>query len=107
MWSLKIPPFSVCASFCFFPANRAVEVNEMWRVRQKELALDRRHGGTSRDLNRSHSDGNLSRCSGRFGMDDNCAAASASCSSKRESDHYSEGLRDEELEMFLNSRYYC
>ena len=39
-------------------------------------------------------------------MDDNCAAASVSCSSKRESDHYSEGLRDEELEMFLNSRYY-
>ncbi|KAI9081480.1 hypothetical protein K1719_036626 [Acacia pycnantha] len=38
--------------------NRAVEVNEMWQVRQKELGLDKRH----------------------------------------------EGLKDEELELFLNSR---
>ncbi|XP_028787153.1 AP-3 complex subunit delta-1-like [Neltuma alba] len=86
-------------------ANRAVDVNEMWRVRQKELELDKRHEGRSKDQNpgnRSHRDGNSLRSAGRFAMDDN--TASASCSSKGEPDHCPEGLRDEELEMFLNSR---
>ncbi|XP_054793220.1 uncharacterized protein LOC129298804 [Prosopis cineraria] len=88
-------------------ANRAVEVNEMWRVRQKELDLDKRREGTSRDQNsgdRSRRDGSSSRSTGRFAMDDNNATPSASCSSKGETDHCPEGLRDEELEMFLNSR---
>ncbi|KAI9121145.1 hypothetical protein K1719_008178 [Acacia pycnantha] len=89
-------------------ANRAVEVNEMWQVRQKELDLDKRREGTSRDQNsgnRSHRDGNLLRSTGRFAVDDNSTTASASCSSRREpADRCPEGLRDEELELFLNSR---
>lgn len=87
--------------FILFSANRAVEVNEMWRVRQKELDLDKRHEGTSRD----QWDGNSSRSTGRFALDDNSTTASASCSSRTEpADHSPEGLRDEELELFLNSR---
>ncbi|XP_061370094.1 uncharacterized protein LOC133312834 isoform X2 [Gastrolobium bilobum] len=72
---------------CFLPANRAVEVNEMWRVRQKELELDKRVKGTSIDKSsgdRSHSDGNSSRSTGRQAVIDDNTRTSASCSSKRE-----------------------
>lgn len=66
-------------------ANRAVEVNEMWRLRQKEVELDKRVkeeaiGKSSRD--RSHRDDYSSRGTGRHaGID---TKTSASCSSKRE-----------------------
>ncbi|XP_021814487.1 transcription initiation factor TFIID subunit 3 isoform X2 [Prunus avium] len=92
-------------------ANRAVEVNEMWRLRQKEIELDNRLKGKmkyeSRN-DRSQRDSNCSRSSskGHDVTDDN---ASPTCSSrKREYDscHSREEncLRDEELEEFLHSR---
>ncbi|MED6176972.1 hypothetical protein PIB30_093322 [Stylosanthes scabra] len=67
-------------------ANRAVEVNEMWRVRQKELELDKRAKGTTKDKSigyKSHRDRDSSRSPGRHGGFDNSSNASASCSSKR------------------------
>ncbi|KAJ1429480.1 hypothetical protein SESBI_08248 [Sesbania bispinosa] len=88
-------------------ANRAVEVNEMWRVRQKELELDNRVKGTSIDISsgdRSRRDDISSRSAGRNAAIDNSTRTSASCSSKREYEHSPEGLKDEELEEFLHSR---
>lgn len=85
-------------------------MNEMWRVRQKELELDKRLKVTSRDKScsdRSHRDGNSSRSMGRLATVDDGDNSSTSCSSKRDYDHCPEGLRDDELEKFLNSRYYC
>ncbi|KAI9182466.1 hypothetical protein LWI28_025675 [Acer negundo] len=92
-------------------ANRSVEVNEMWRVRQKELELNDRLKGRSREESncRRHTDVvNSSRSSSkRHGIDtDN---ASASCLSRKRAyeSSYSredEGLRDEEIEKFLQSR---
>ncbi|KDP35907.1 hypothetical protein JCGZ_09879 [Jatropha curcas] len=92
-------------------ANRAVEVNEMWRVRQKEIELDDRLKDRSRHENSSSSNRreivNSPRSgSTRHAVNDNNTIASCS-SSKRASDCYSredEGLRDEEVEEFLNSR---
>ncbi|KAE9595041.1 hypothetical protein Lal_00041376 [Lupinus albus] len=67
-------------------ANRSVEVNEMWRLRQKELELDERVKGTSKDKNnadRSHWDGNSSSSPRKNAFAVN-STSSASCSSKRE-----------------------
>ncbi|XP_057758568.1 uncharacterized protein LOC130979208 [Arachis stenosperma] len=67
-------------------ANRAVEVNEMWRVRQKELELDKQAKGTRKDKSsgyQSHRDHDSSRSPGRHTGFDNSSNASASCSSKR------------------------
>lgn len=108
--------------------NRAVEVDEMWRVRQKELELDDKLKGTSRDY-RSHTsrDGyseSFGRPSKRHDSNTSCSSRkrsyedpskedkrrdpNASCSlSKRSYEDYSkedEGLRDEEIEEFLHSR---
>ncbi|CAJ2648834.1 unnamed protein product [Trifolium pratense] len=89
-------------------ANRAVEVNEMWRARQKELELDKRVTCTSsRDKSsddKRHRDHYSSRSSGRHSGDDRSTSASTSCSTKKEYEHTPEGLRDEELEEFLHSR---
>lgn len=92
-------------------ANRAVEVNEMWRLRQKEIELDNRLKGKMKDESRNdrsrrHSNCSRSSSKGHDVTDDN---ASPTCSSrKREYDscHSREenGLRDEELEEFLHSR---
>ncbi|RDX96038.1 hypothetical protein CR513_21359, partial [Mucuna pruriens] len=68
-------------------ANRAVEVNEMWRLRQKELELDKRVKEKSIDKNsrdRSHRDDSSSRVTGRHAGIDNGTKTSTSCSSKRE-----------------------
>ncbi|OMO92131.1 hypothetical protein COLO4_17824 [Corchorus olitorius] len=90
-------------------ANRAVEVNEMWRARQKELELNDRIKGRSKDdsrHSRSHKDISNSPRSTIRRHDSN---ASASCSSSKRvaESSYSpedEGLRDEEIEEFLQSR---
>ncbi|KAL3814345.1 hypothetical protein ACJIZ3_015613 [Penstemon smallii] len=90
-------------------ANRAVEVNEMWRLREKQLELDNRlertrNGSSSR---RNHEDGRES-CSSR-----DCTelepSASASLTSKKRTFHGlpsvdDEGLKDDEIEEFLHSR---
>ncbi|KAB2091928.1 hypothetical protein ES319_A03G229000v1 [Gossypium barbadense] len=91
-------------------ANRAVEVNEMWRVRQKEIELnDRLKGRSKKDTSHIRSYGDTSnssrRTSGKHESD-----FSASCSSSKRPDESSrsreddEGLRDEEIEEFLQSR---
>lgn len=89
-------------------ANRAVEVNEMWRAREKELELDKRVTGTSsRDKSsddKRHRDHKSSRSSGRHSGDDRSTSASTSSSTKKEYEHTPEGLKDEELEEFLHSR---
>ncbi|RHN71752.1 hypothetical protein MtrunA17_Chr2g0280241 [Medicago truncatula] len=88
-------------------ANRAVEVNEMWRAREKELELDKRVTGSSKDKrsdDKRHMDHNTSRSAERHAGDDRSTSASASCSTKNEYGHTQEGLKDEELEEFLHSR---
>ncbi|XP_004289722.1 PREDICTED: uncharacterized protein LOC101314326 [Fragaria vesca subsp. vesca] len=92
-------------------ANKAVEVNEMWRIRQKELELDERLKGKMKDPSRSDrnpGNGNTARSDSKrhAAMDD---YASATCSSSQRVDercHSREesGLRDKELEEFLHSR---
>ncbi|TXG71711.1 hypothetical protein EZV62_000290 [Acer yangbiense] len=92
-------------------ANRSVEVNEMWRVRQKELELNDRLKGRSREESNCsrHTDvGNSSRSSNkRHGIDTDSASASCLSSKRAYESSYSredEGLRDEEIEKFLQSR---
>ncbi|KAG5238660.1 protein FAM [Salix suchowensis] len=70
--------------------NRAVELNEMWRVREKELELDDRLRGRSRH------DGNSSKNHRDVGND----LENDTSSYSRED----EGLRDEEVDEFLHSR---
>ncbi|XP_052173749.1 uncharacterized protein LOC127789040 isoform X2 [Diospyros lotus] len=87
-------------------ANRVVEVNEMWRVRQKELQLDNRlkgrseddssTGGTYRDMNDSQRATSIKTSAG----------ASHSSSKRAMQDCHSrdDGLKDEDIEEFLQSR---
>ncbi|KAB2602694.1 cylicin-2-like [Pyrus ussuriensis x Pyrus communis] len=88
-------------------ANRVVEVNEMWRLRQKEKELDNRLKG-NKDESRCRGDSNSPRCSGKgHAVADD--SAGPSCSSRKreyESCHSRQenGLGDEELEEFLHSR---
>ncbi|KAK9663935.1 hypothetical protein RND81_14G007500 [Saponaria officinalis] len=87
-------------------ANRVVEVNEMWRAREKELEMDGRSKSKpkyedSRDSRETHVE--LSRNRNR--RDD----PNATCSSSRRSyeEHgfgEDDSLKDEELEQFLQSR---
>lgn len=122
-------------------ANRSVEVNEMWRIRQKEQELDNRLKGRQRDpsssdrsyreqeaddrLKRKWSDESSSdrsyrdtdiddrqkkkrseeSSSGRSYKDK--THSDSERSSKRSNQQYSlveEGLKDDEIENFLNSR---
>lgn len=90
-------------------ANRAVEMNEMWRVRQKELELNEKLKRRSKDRSScsSHADiDNSSRSlTNKHVVDDKGATASSSkreCESNYSSEN--EGLRDEEVEVFLHSR---
>ncbi|KAL2327110.1 hypothetical protein Fmac_020537 [Flemingia macrophylla] len=67
-------------------ANRSVEVNEMWRLREKELELDKGVKEKSIDKNsrdRTHRDENSSRGTQRHAGIDNSTRTSTSCSSKR------------------------
>ncbi|TYI37945.1 hypothetical protein ES332_A03G251200v1 [Gossypium tomentosum] len=91
-------------------ANRAVEVNEMWRVRQKEIELnDRLKGRSKKDTSHIRSYGDTSNSSRRTSGNHE-SDFSASCSSSKRPDESSrsreddEGLRDEEIEEFLQSR---
>ncbi|KAF4354381.1 hypothetical protein F8388_016204 [Cannabis sativa] len=86
-------------------ANRAVEINEMWRVRQKELELDDRLKDRSKD---QRSNGARYNNGGGFKSNRHTAVndgANASCSSSKSSySRNDDGLKDEELEEFLHSR---
>eukprot|EP00258_Populus_trichocarpa_P040945 XP_024456964.1 uncharacterized protein LOC7478681 isoform X3 [Populus trichocarpa] len=91
--------------------NRAVEVNEMWRVRQKELKMDdrlREGSGYDDNCSKNYGDvGDIPRSTGRgHSVNENNTRVSSS-SSKRVGSSYSredEGLRDGEVEEFLHSR---
>ncbi|XP_059431714.1 uncharacterized protein LOC132165248 [Corylus avellana] len=86
-------------------ANRAVEVDEMWRARQKEQELDDRLKGRSRDGSSggsSHRDHNSASPSKRPPI--NVNDASASCSSNERVYESGDSREDEELEKFLHSR---
>ncbi|XP_024027216.1 transcription initiation factor TFIID subunit 3 [Morus notabilis] len=92
-------------------SNRAVETNEMWRIRQKELELDDRLKHKSKDQKsngQSYRDCNsLDRTSKRHVVADDNADASCSCGKGFYDDFHSrkdDGLKDEELEEFLHSR---
>lgn len=85
-------------------ANRAVEENEMWRARRKEIELDDRLRGKMRDEDSSSwsSRGNRTE-SGRSSKRqlDTDTDASSSCSLRKGDD---EGLRDDQVDEFLHSR---
>ncbi|KAL3843824.1 hypothetical protein ACJIZ3_001227 [Penstemon smallii] len=90
-------------------ANRAVEVNEMWRLREKQLELDNRIRGTRTESisGRSYKDANESHKS--RGSNEVEPSASPSNKSKKRivEDLHSgddEGLKDDEIEEFLYSR---
>lgn len=74
-------------------SNRAVEVNEMWRARQKEKELDERKRG------RSNSD---SQKNNNNRYEDYERNHSSLCSSSKSASE--DGLRDNEIEEFLHSR---
>ncbi|KAM3377403.1 hypothetical protein P3S68_009816 [Capsicum galapagoense] len=88
-------------------ANRAVEVNEMWKLRQKELELENR-------LNRKSADKNSDTTCHSFSVTERrsrerCDTDSGTSRSKKREiqDSYSgeeEGLGDAEIEEFLHSR---
>ncbi|XP_022748626.1 protein FAM133-like [Durio zibethinus] len=90
-------------------ANRAVEVNEMWRVRQKELELNdslkRRSKDDSRH-SRSHADISSPPRSASRRHEINFSASCSSSKRVAEScySRQDEGLRDQEVEEFLQSR---
>ncbi|KAL4362459.1 hypothetical protein GQ457_04G000870 [Hibiscus cannabinus] len=82
-------------------ANRAVEVNEMWRVRQKELELnDRLEGRSKNDSRHSRSYGDISnssrRTSKKHGSDFSASCASSKRMAETSYSREDEGLRDEE-----------
>ncbi|XP_068652970.1 uncharacterized protein [Aristolochia californica] len=90
-------------------ANRAVEVNEMWRVRQKELELDENQIHRSKDKGRVENDrhhvGSSERSSRYMEVDRN--AASCLPGKRGNEDCYLNedgSLRDDEVEEFLHSR---
>ncbi|KAF8379291.1 hypothetical protein HHK36_028724 [Tetracentron sinense] len=93
-------------------ANRVAEVNEMWRVRQKELELDDRLKGRSRDKSSSSSNSHRDHSDPPKSTSTRCRetdkdAADLRTSRKRGSeDCYTseDGLKDEEIEEFLHSR---
>ncbi|XP_074272774.1 uncharacterized protein LOC141596491 [Silene latifolia] len=87
-------------------ANRVVEVNEMWRARQKELEMDNRSKSRRRDEGCHGSRDTVSDSTRNRSKSHD---PNPSCSSsKRSYDdcHFGQdgGLKDEELEEFLQSR---
>lgn len=97
---------------CLFPANRVVEVNEMWRLREKQLDLDSRLRGKRHEKitsGRGHGDIFVSQRTSNTGRNENEPNASSSDSSKTRTFHdripmEGEGLRDDEVDEFLQSR---
>ncbi|XP_057788042.1 uncharacterized protein LOC131005220 [Salvia miltiorrhiza] len=92
-------------------ANRVVEVNEMWRLREKQLELDNKLGGIRSGSNsgRGHKDIRESHTSTSRASNEVENSANASLSSKKRSvEHFDpmedEGLKDDEIDQFLQSR---
>ncbi|KAJ0968145.1 hypothetical protein J5N97_025062 [Dioscorea zingiberensis] len=93
-------------------ANRAVEVSEMWRARDRELELDSRLRNRSIDSNGFRSEKRHSRQVERRlkpGHEEDDKASAALCSSSKSRSHEDpypgkDGMGDEEIEKFLQSR---
>ncbi|KAG9455544.1 hypothetical protein H6P81_000052 [Aristolochia fimbriata] len=90
-------------------ANRAAEVNEMWRVRQKELELDERQMRRLKDGDRVESDRHLVGSSEQSSRLKEVDGNAASCQPRKRGSegfslHEDGSLKDEEVEEFLNSR---
>ncbi|KAL0356964.1 UNVERIFIED_CONTAM: hypothetical protein Scaly_1382100 [Sesamum calycinum] len=91
-------------------ANRVVEVNEMWRLRQKQLELESRLRARNESSGgRGYKDVCESRRSRSRGGNEMETSASASLSSKKRliqdlNPTEDEGLRDDEVDEFLHSR---
>lgn len=93
-------------------ANRVVEVNEMWRLREKQLDLDSRLRGKRHEKStsgRGHGDIFVSQRSSNTGRNEIEPNASSSDSSKTRTFHdripmEGEDLRDDEVDEFLQSR---
>ncbi|KAI3445848.1 hypothetical protein Pfo_002513 [Paulownia fortunei] len=88
-------------------ANRAVEVNEMWRLREKQLELDNRLRGARNGSSSGRDDVCESHKS--RGSNEVERSASVSFSSKKRfiqdlDPMEDEGLRDDEVDNFLHSR---
>ncbi|KAF8731875.1 hypothetical protein HU200_015819 [Digitaria exilis] len=80
-------------------ANRAVEVNEMWRAREKELELESKIKCTSsRSKDRDDSRGDKRKSDLRNSRLEQGTAYNISYSDQED------GLRDDEIERFLHSR---
>jgi hypothetical protein len=80
-------------------ANRVVEVNEMWRAREKELELESKMKGRFRD----HDDSRGEKCKN----DSRNTACSSRIDQERTKSSYSEqkdGLGEDEIENYLQSR---
>lgn len=91
----------------FYPANRAVEVNEMWHSRKKELEMENQHKGRQRDESKRVTDQSSGSTNRRHYADDASSSGLQSSSKRMPDTYYSgdeEGLKDEELEQFLHSR---
>ncbi|XVE67392.1 hypothetical protein DITRI_Ditri08aG0156700 [Diplodiscus trichospermus] len=88
-------------------ANRAVEVNEMWRARQKELELNDNLKRRSKDDSRHSRNGDISiphKSTSRRHESNSNASCSSSKTVAESSYSREEGLREEEVEEFLQSR---
>ncbi|XP_073123643.1 uncharacterized protein [Henckelia pumila] len=91
-------------------ANRAVEVNEMWRLREKQLELDNRLRGRRHESTSGRGQGDIfgSQSNSNTGRREVEPNASASHSSKTTIHDQipieGEGLRDDEVDEFLQSR---
>ncbi|KAL7119198.1 hypothetical protein ACP275_02G048900 [Erythranthe tilingii] len=90
-------------------ANRVVEVNEMWRLREKQLELDNRLNGARRRESSSRMEACESRRSKSTDSNEVETSGRDHHSSKKRFIHEldptdDEGLRDDEVDEFLHSR---
>ena len=89
-------------------ANRAVETNEMWKAREKEIELENeRRKIKSREESSSSSSSRMKR-RGSFSkrsLDKRCSSSNDEKKFTHPLDDEDEGLGDDEIESFLQSRY--
>ncbi|KAJ3691219.1 hypothetical protein LUZ61_020383 [Rhynchospora tenuis] len=89
-------------------ANRVVEVNEMWRAREKEQELENKHRNRSKEKSKHHRDFLKRNSSDRSEHEKGNHGASCSSHNPDHTDFYSDGdrrgLQDDEIEQFLRAR---
>ncbi|KAJ1692659.1 hypothetical protein LUZ63_009357 [Rhynchospora breviuscula] len=89
-------------------ANRVVEVNEMWRAREKEQELENKHNSRSKERSKHHSEFLKRSSSDRSEHERGYHGASCSSHHSDHTDFYADGnrrgLQDDEIEQFLRAR---